>query len=247
MSFTPYKAKNIIIFGAGHGIGLSLVKSLIPSAENIYATYRKSENAQELLSIKSENLNCIKLDPLDGNQLDELRNKIERVDFIINSIGFLHTDLIKPEKSINAINVENQIEYFKVNSIITPLIAKYFTPLIRKSSKELECCFCTISAKIGSISDNELGGWYGYRASKAALNMYLKTLDREYKRNKINCTVRIIHPGTTITELSKPYTSNTKYKLHTTDETAKNILDVINSTSNKEHLFYSWDGSKIDY
>jgi NAD(P)-dependent dehydrogenase (short-subunit alcohol dehydrogenase family) len=108
--------------------------------------------------------------------------------------------------------------------------------------------FATISAKVGSISDNRLGGWYAYRASKAALNMFIKNIAIEFARNKKKIILLSLHPGTTKTELSEPFTKNTKYQLHTPIETAKNLLSVIeNKTLDDSGKFFSWDGEELPW
>ena len=104
----------------------------------------------------------------------------------------------------------------------------------------------TISAKVGSISDNKLGGWYGYRASKSALNMFIKNISIEYKNRKAPCIALAIHPGTTDTELSKPFIARSKLTIHTPEQTAENILNVIDSKRLEDSgKFLSWDGTEI--
>ena len=114
-------------------------------------------------------------------------------------------------------------------------------------SKE-DSCFASISAKVGSIEDNRIGGWYGYRSSKAALNMIKRTMAIEFKRSGCRCNLLAIHPGTTVTELSKPYIKNTQLKLHSPDETALNILRIIEDQPfEPEAQFMSWDGQTLPW
>lgn len=242
--------KAALIIGAGHGIGFGFVEKLLEdeTITDVYATHRISEKSK-LLDLKSRNkdkrLKVIQFDPNDEDNYQELIDSIEHNLYLcINCIGTLHHEGLKPEKSLRDISFKALDEYFKVNSSITPMLAKYLKNKLRHKDLSI---FATVSAKVGSISDNKLGGWYGYRASKAALNMFLTTIDIEFKRNKFNCIVRSLHPGTTITELSKPFTNNTKYKLHTPYECASNLLLVLASTQEQDHLFYSWDGQKIDW
>jgi NAD(P)-dependent dehydrogenase (short-subunit alcohol dehydrogenase family) len=129
--------------------------------------------------------------------------------------------------------------------VITPLLAKHFFELLKHKKPSV---FAAISAKVGSIQDNQMGGWYGYRASKAALNMFLKNIALEFERRNAKTLVLALHPGTTVTELSKPFIAKTKYTLHTPEQTADNLLAVINEqdiSSNKR--FLSWDQTELPW
>jgi NAD(P)-dependent dehydrogenase (short-subunit alcohol dehydrogenase family) len=238
--------KTALIVGAGHGIGLGFVQKLLENEELeiLYATYRKTDKA-EVLSIKDPRLQLIQFDPSNEEEYKSLTQSIARdLDLCINCIGTLHTESLKPEKSLKDINLSSLAEYFKINSSITPMLAKHLRLKLRGKNQSI---FATLSAKVGSISDNDLGGWYGYRASKAALNMFLKNIDIEFRRGKFNCLIRSLHPGTTITELSKPFIANTKYRLHTPYECASNLLVILDKTREEEHLFYSWDGERLEW
>lgn len=249
--FNIKNSNTAVIFGAGHGIGYALVAKLLELNPNlnIHATYRNEAKAKALFELQKSNSSKItiyQIDPLQENQLKELAQKTGTFDLLINSIGVLHNEKgLQPEKSLKDINIDDLVETFKVNAVITPLIAKYFTPERREHALS---AFVSISAKVGSLEDNRMGGWYGYRASKAALNMFLININREFERKKLNTLVMAIHPGTTITELSKPFTGKTNLKLHTPLETATNILNVLENKSLTENgRFYSWDGEVIPW
>lgn len=238
-----------IVFGAGHGIGLAVVKRILETSPDaiIHATFRNKLKAKELLELaknESNKLTIHNIDPANEQEINDLSNKIGEYDILINSIGILHNDSgLDPEKSLKDITYDNLIQSFKVNAAFTPMIAKYF---IDKSRKKSISAFVTISAKVGSLDDNKIGGWYAYRASKAALNMFLINISHEAARKHLQTIVLSIHPGTTITELSKPFTGKTSLKLHSTDETAFNIMNVIQGKTLEESgRFYSWDGELI--
>lgn len=243
-----------IVFGAGHGIGLAIVAELLQENPKVkvFATYNNKAKADDLLSLAVDfpvRLEVKHLDPICekslGNFSKKLKEDSTNIDLIISSIGFLGHEDIKPEKSLNDINKDTLLKYFAVNSISSVLIGKYFHRLFPKKTLS---CFASVSAKVGSIEDNRMGGWYGYRSSKSALNMLMKNMALEFSRNKLDIITLSIHPGTTITELSKPYISNTKYKLHSPSDTAKNILNVIsNQTIEDTGSFLSWDGSQIPW
>jgi NAD(P)-dependent dehydrogenase (short-subunit alcohol dehydrogenase family) len=124
------------------------------------------------------------------------------------------------------------------------LLFKQVQPLLKHDDRSI---LATISAKVGSIGDNQLGGWYGYRASKAALNMFIRTSSIEYKRTCPQAILVALHPGTTDTKLSLPFQRNVPpEKLFTVDRTVSQLLTVIeNLTPADSGKFFSWDGSQI--
>lgn len=239
-----------LVVGGGHGIGLALVNRLRETAPNaqVFATYRDESKAAGL--IESSDTSLIKqLDPSDEGSLEQLSRSVEQapgtLHLLINATGWLHDHRHRPEKSLRQINVEQMLEYFKVNSITTALLGKYFMSHFRHRE---ESCFASLSAKVGSIEDNKIGGWYGYRSSKAALNMIKRTMAVEFSRSGCHCNLLAIHPGTTVTELSKPYIKNTKLQLHEPEESAANILQVIEQQPrHNEARFLSWDGAELPW
>lgn len=246
---------NIFIVGASQGIGLGFVKKTLENQafRKIYATYRNSETAQELLSLEKlfpEKLVCLHLNVTNEDSIAEgvqkIQQDIEKLHLVINCVGILHEGKIKPEKSLRQINSENLLRYFEINSIGSVLLAKHLLPLLSHSDRNI---FATISAKIGSIGDNYLGGWYGYRASKAALNMFMRTVAIEYSRKSPKTIVVTLHPGTTDTKLSKPFQKNVPpEKLFSVDKTVSQLLTVIeNLTQNDSGHFFSWDGSRLPW
>jgi NAD(P)-dependent dehydrogenase (short-subunit alcohol dehydrogenase family) len=120
---------------------------------------------------------------------------------IINTIGVLHTSNWMPEKKLDDLNVEQLEELMKINAIGPALTIRHFSKLLDPKNSIM----VTLSAKVGSIEDNRLGGWYSYRASKAALNMLIKTASIEWARTKPNTALIAIHPGTVNSRLSKPF------------------------------------------
>ena len=239
-----------VIVGAGHGIGLALFKRLgeIAPQAQIFATYRDETKAGTLIE-STDRSRVAQLDPAEEASLEQLSHSIEqvpgRLHLLINATGWLHDRQYTPEKSLRQINSEQMLEYFKVNSITTALLGKYFMPHFRHRE---ESCFVSLSAKVGSIEDNKIGGWYGYRSSKAALNMIKRTMAVEFSRSGCKCNLLAIHPGTTVTELSKPYIKNTKLQLHQPEESATNILRVIESQPlSTEARFLSWDGAELPW
>lgn len=248
---------NALIVGASQGIGLGLIRKLLQDdrVSRVFATYRSRETAIELLNLEAEyqdRLICIELDITDEAQiiaaLEKIRSYISQLHLVINCVGILHdknSDL-SPEKSLRHINADRLMRYFQVNSIGAILLAKHLMPLFKHGDRSV---FATISAKVGSIGDNQLGGWYGYRASKAALNMLMKTASIEYGRTCPQAIVVTLHPGTTDTRLSLPFQGNVPpEKLFSVERTVTQLLTVIEQLENHDSgQFFSWDGSQLPW
>ena len=161
-------------------------------------------------------------------------------------IGVLHNDLVAPEKRFKDLNEQVLNEYFRVNTIIPALCIKYFAPLLDKNRSSTFVC---LSAMVGSISDNKLGGWYGYRSSKAALNMMIKSASIELARTHRHSCIAAIHPGTTKGQLSQPFSSNIKQgKYYSPEQSASRIVSVTENLSvDDSGGFFNWDSKQIDW
>jgi NAD(P)-dependent dehydrogenase (short-subunit alcohol dehydrogenase family) len=164
---------------------------------------------------------------------------------VFNSVGVLQDDEVSPEKALTAVSADGLMRYFLVNAVVTPLIAKHAMPLLRGPRLSV---FAALSARVGSIGDNRLGGWYGYRASKAALNMFVKTLSVEFSRRHNRCLFLALHPGTTRTPLAAPFIARTHYQVHEPQATAENLFSVVaGKTLAESGRFYAWDGQPIPW
>lgn len=254
MIFDISQCHCVIVFGAGHGIGHAMVQILLEKykAETIYAVYRIDSKAKELKDLAkkySSRLKLIQIDSTSDQDVHELAQSFTQkglsFDLIINAIGILHDEQISPEKSLKSFHSDSFLKIIRVNTLPTILIAKYFEPLIDRCAPN---AFIILSAKVGSIEDNKMGGWYSYRASKACLNMLIKNISIEFSRKKNNCLVLAIHPGTTKTQLSEPFIEKTNYILHSATETATNIFNVVSNTElSHTGKFYSWDGQELPW
>jgi len=165
---------------------------------------------------------------------------------IINCIGLLHNAIVQPEKALRNLSERSLSEYFYVNATLPALLLKFFTPLLSKNN---QCVYANLSAMVGSISDNKLGGWYGYRASKAALNMLTKTAAIELSRSNKNAAIIALHPGTTKSKLSAPFTQNyPDEKLYSAELTATRLKKVLESITPKQSgSFFHWDGKQLEW
>ena len=149
-----------LVTGSGQGIGLEFVRQLLQHdrADLLYATYRNPES--ELLALRDDRLRCLPMDITDESQIASVVQKIQAntstLQLVINCVGVLHNETMQPEKSLRHINSEQLLNYFQVNSMGAVLLAKHIQPLLKHQNRAI---FATISAKVGSIGDNQLGGW----------------------------------------------------------------------------------------
>ncbi|MEO6199101.1 MAG: SDR family NAD(P)-dependent oxidoreductase [Sphingomicrobium sp.] len=163
---------------------------------------------------------------------------------VIVASGLLHDEAAGPEKSLRDLDRGTLLNYFDVNAVGPALAAKHFIPLLPRHGK---CIFAALTARVGSIADNRLGGWYGYRASKAALNMLIKTLAIEASRTRPEAICVGLHPGTVDTPLSKPFQRGVPAaKLFAPDYSAEHLLEVMeNLTPAQTGHCFAWDGQPI--
>jgi NAD(P)-dependent dehydrogenase (short-subunit alcohol dehydrogenase family) len=244
----------VLIVGGNRGIGLGFVRRLLQASglERLYATYR-SQPSPDLLALASahpDRLSLVQMDITDEAQIAAAMAQIQSqtgcLDLVLYCVGFLHEGTIQPEKSLQQVEAEPLLRYFQVNSIGAVLVAKQVLPLLKQSQRSLLAC---ISAKIGSIGDNQTGGWYGYRASKAALNMLMRTTAIEYGRKSPKTRVVLLHPGTTDTGLSQPFQRSVPPdKLFSVERTVNQLLEVLaHLPPDSSGQFFSWDGSPLPW
>ncbi len=160
--------------------------------------------------------------------------------------GILHSASIKVEKRLEDLNSDTLIQVMQANALTPLLWIKHLTPLLKDKQP---CKVVVLSARVGSISDNRFGGWYSYRASKAALNMMLKNVGIEMARTRKNIKIIAFHPGTTDTPLSKPFQKNVpKGKLFSCDFVAKQLLTLTDEfVPDGKTSFIDWQGKPIDW
>jgi NAD(P)-dependent dehydrogenase (short-subunit alcohol dehydrogenase family) len=161
---------------------------------------------------------------------------------IINTIGVLHSGDWMPEKRLADLNAEQLLELMQINAIGPALTIKHFSNLLDPAHSMM----VTLSAKVGSIEDNRLGGWYSYRASKAALNMLIKTASIEWARTKPNTALVAMHPGTVNSRLSKPFRGEQIGR--PANEAAADMFQAMESlTPADSGSFVSYSGEKIPW
>ena len=221
--------KNILIAGSSGAIGREFTRfySDDPNVEKI-VTLSREKNDSGHKKIQSIEIDYTKEETFEN--LEKI-SQLESISTIIIATGILHTDQIKPEKSIDSVNFEDLKNVFQVNVFGPILLLKKLLPLIKKS-QGVKIVFLT--ARVGSISDNELGGWYSYRSSKSALNMMLNNLSIELQRaNKENIVIGI-HPGTVKSHLSEPFLRHVKHDIFSPRESVELMMQVINKIEQKD-------------
>jgi NAD(P)-dependent dehydrogenase (short-subunit alcohol dehydrogenase family) len=233
----------ILIVGGNGGIGFAMLKESLTrfSDAQIHATYRQTKP-----QFYHERVVWHKIDASNDEEVKSLSEQFNDIDWVINCVGMLHTPDKGPEKNLAALDSVYFQQMITTNTQPTLLLAKYFTPKLKKADKPK---FSVISAKVGSISDNQLGGWYSYRVSKAALNMFIKTMSIEWQRVIKKGVVLALHPGTTDTALSEPFHRNVpKGKLFTPEKVAHDLIGLIESSTPQESgSFLAYNGERLPW
>lgn len=234
-----------LIIGASGGLGFALLKEMLERSPKalIYATYRTSSDKLLKLAKSNNRIKLVKSDPLVNTESLEAALDGVVLDFAVFATGVLNN----PEKSLKEIELKKFDEIFKVNTYLPMIVTKMIKDKINPKSHGF---MLYLSAMVGSISENNLGGWYSYRASKAALNMCVKNVSLEFSRSPRlkNFKVLSLHPGTAHTNLTEGYTDNVKHKVWEPSEAAKNILNTVDKIELKNNqIFYNWDGRAIGW
>ena len=246
MTDTGNQPARIAVIGASGGIGSAFTRQLSAShtTERVYALSRSGT------SFADSNVTSHELD-FDAEQsiaaAADLVAADGPLDLVIVASGILHgDDGLQPEKTMADIDARKMATVLSANTIGPALVAKHFLPLMRPKQRNV---FAVLSARVGSIEDNRLGGWLSYRASKAALNMAIKTLAVEQARKNPQSILVALHPGTVDTGLSQPFTSRVAAgKLFSPEKSAQHLLAVIAALSaDASGGFFAWDGQPIPF
>ncbi len=236
---------NAVVVGASGGIGRALTDALrqSPSFDKVFALARtvpKDDPDDDI---------GLKLDLEDEASIvaaaARLKAEAGPLHLIIVATGILHDgDTLKPEKSWRALDGAFMARAFQINTIGPALIAKHMLPLLAEDRK---AAFAVLSARVGSIGDNQLGGWHSYRASKAALNMVIKTLSIELARRNPAALCVGLHPGTVDTALSQPFQGSVPAGALVAPQTAAhNLLTVLNRLNPPDSgNVFAWDGAPV--
>lgn len=262
-----------LINGSNRGIGLAFAKHLLETNNEsivgdkrtngtVIATCRNPDEAKDLHELRekfgTERLEILRIDVLDEKTIEAaaklVSEKYGRLDCVINTAAVLHLPDRKmvPETSILRFDPEACVLSYRTNAIGPMLMTKHFSKLMLKTAEENDegkpvPVIASLSARVSSISDNKLGGWYSYRGGKTALNQMTQTAHVEFSRKKNPIAMVLLHPGTVDTELSTPFKKNVpEGKLFTPEYSAGRMLEVLKDVTLKDSgKFYDYAGEEV--
>jgi NAD(P)-dependent dehydrogenase (short-subunit alcohol dehydrogenase family) len=223
-----------VIFGAGGGIGGALIEVLRAGAhfEAVLGYGRTTSPGIDLLDEAT-----LERAAACAAEQGELR-------LVIDATGFLHDARQVPEKSWHELDAAKLARSFALNAIGPALIMKHVLPRLPRKGKAV---FATLSARVGSIGDNRLGGWYAYRASKAALNQLVRTAAIELARRHPEALCVALHPGTVATPLSAPF-AKIGLEVHEPPAAAQHLLAVVERLdAASSGGFFDWRGEPVPW
>ncbi len=222
-----------IVIGSTGGIGGALVDSLC-----------EMHGAQTVIGLSRSSGDIDLTDEASIAAAAARYAGLQSLDLVIVATGMLHDGGQGPEKSLRELDADRLAYAFAINVIGPALVAKHFLPLFARDKRGV---FAVLSARVGSISDNRIGGWYGYRAAKAALNMTIRNLAIEWGRTHKQGICVGLHPGTVDTPLSKPFQKNVAAnRLFTPEFAAQEMLKVVGGlTAVDSGKCFAWDGAEI--
>jgi NAD(P)-dependent dehydrogenase (short-subunit alcohol dehydrogenase family) len=247
---------NVMIQGSSRGIGLEFVRQALADATpgRVFAACRAPQASPSLVELAAQDprLRLVELDVASETSIREaaaaVAAEVPHLHLVVNCAGLLHDRRtgISPEKRLADVQPDALTASFTINAAGPLLVAKHFEPLLAHRERAV---FASISARVGSIGDNRLGGWYAYRGSKAAQNMFTRTLAIEWARSRRNVICVALHPGTTDTDLSRPFQANVPpQQLFPVERTVKQLLAVIDRlTPADSGRFLAWDGTGITW
>ena len=224
--------RTAVIIGARGGIGAALADALDAGDQydRVIRLHRASAPAIDILDEASI-----------AAAARDLAGTVPQL--VIVATGLLHTAAKGPEKSLRELDPEWMIENYRINAVGPALVAKHFLPIMAKQGP---VCFAALSARVGSISDNRLGGWHSYRASKAALNMFIRNIAIEWQRKNAQSIVVALHPGTVETPLSAPFMGNPAHERFVPARAAADMLAVLAGLKPEQSgQIFAYDGSVI--
>jgi len=238
-----------LVLGASGGLAQAIIGELMADADidTVIAVSRNA--APEHFSNGSVTPMWIETEysePAMAAVVEQLQSFAGRITRVVICHGILHSETLWPEKRLEDISAESLQTVFQANTVVPVLWLKLLHRLLKGKQR---CVVAALSARVGSIGDNHLGGWYAYRSSKAALNMMLRTLSIEYGRRVKNVKIISFHPGTTDTALSKPFQASVPSdKLFTPEFVAGRLCGIMAEAEIDGQLSYlDWDNKSIPW
>jgi NAD(P)-dependent dehydrogenase (short-subunit alcohol dehydrogenase family) len=224
-----------VVIGATGGIG-SAVATALDESGGFERTLRFARAGVPALDVTNEQSVAA------AAQTVNLTNLPVRLVFV--ATGFLHAEGMRPERSLRDVSPEHMAKAFAVNTIGPTLLLKHFLPRLPKAGKAV---FAVLSAKVGSIGDNRLGGWHSYRASKAALNQVVRTASIELARSRPEAICVALHPGTVETALSAPF-GKSGLEVRPPGAAARQLVDVIAALTPRHNgAFLDYRGNELPW
>lgn len=231
-----------VVFGASGGIGRAIVERLLSFGR--YSIIHAG--SRQACDDFSGPVRPFHFDLDDEAGIARAARGFGSPDLLIIASGMLHDAAagIEPEKSFLAIEAEAMSRVYALNAIGPALIAKHVLPLLPRDRRSI---FAVLSARVGSIGDNRLGGWHAYRASKAALNMLVRNFAIEIGKTHPHAAIVALHPGTVDSQLSKPFQRGVAAeKLFSPERSSEYLLNVIeNLTPVDSGGHFAWDGTRL--
>ncbi|XP_051128892.1 uncharacterized protein LOC127249880 isoform X3 [Andrographis paniculata] len=245
-----------MVQGASRGIGLEFVRQLLEKSDRgqVVATCRDPDGATGLLELKkkfSDRLDIHQLDLTIDSTMEEaakyVKDRYGYLNLLVNASGILSIpNVLQPETTLNKVQRASLLLTYEVNAVGPILVIK----VGGGTGTEREFAIvANISARVGSIGDNRLGGWHSYRASKSSLNQLTKTASLEFASKKDPIICILLHPGTVDTDLSRPFQRNVpQEKLFTKEFSVQKLLSIINNAKRSYNgKFFAWDGQEIPW
>ncbi|XP_021722972.1 uncharacterized protein LOC110690444 [Chenopodium quinoa] len=252
-----------LVQGASRGIGLEFVKQLLGRDQkgHVLATCRNPDQSTGLQDLKnqySDRLKLLKVDVTDEDTIEAAATSVSEtygyLNLLLNTSGILSIpNLLQPETTLTKVQKHALLLAYEVNAVGPLLMMKHMWPLLKSGGKigttRDAAVVANLSARVGSIGDNNLGGWHSYRASKTALNQLTKTASVEFARKKDPIICLLLHPGTVDTDLSQPFQRNVpKDKQFTKEFSVNKLLSIIDGAKIHDNgKFFAWDGQEIPW
>lgn len=225
-------AMDTVVIGASGGLGAALARQWEAGGDRVHRLSRAGGG----------------IDFADPSSIERaaLTLPFETVHRLVVATGVLHDAALAPERSLRDLDAERLGRSFLVNAIGPALVLRHFVPLLARSGR-VEVAL--LSARVGSIADNRLGGWYGYRASKAALNQIVRTAAIEVARTRPEAVLVALHPGTVDTDMSRPFQSNVAAEqLFAAEQSAAHLIEVLAKLGPADSGgFFNWKGEAIPF
>lgn len=242
----------VVILGGNSGIGAALTAHYLRTGAQVSVFSRTAETPGQPEQLPSANYQHYLYQP---DQLEQSSTPLHEalgvvfsqpVDLVFCCLGLLHHQQLQPEKSLRQLSAAALRQSFEVNTVLPALWLQAIWPLLGRSP---QAKLCWLSAKVGSISDNQSGGWHSYRASKAALNMLVRSAAIELKRQLPQAVLVALHPGTTDTTMSKPFQRNLPAgQLQSPASTAQRLAATVADLTPAQHgALLHWDGTVLPY